>query len=95
MVQGGRETHSRRSLTFATDVLRAVAGLASAMGKIHNCSYPSGLWKEDLQVGLAWYVEGGRRRSGSKHDVTDCQGALDIPSWSWAFRWGETIKFRE
>jgi hypothetical protein len=46
--------YSKRQLSFESDVLRAVAGLASAVGKLRGYIYLSGLWAEDLQFGLLW-----------------------------------------
>lgn len=52
-------SYSYRSLMFPDHALPALAGLAKALEKCHNCSYTLGLWKEDLPVGLLWYVVGG------------------------------------
>jgi hypothetical protein len=48
------EKYSKRQLSFDSDVLRAVAGLASAVGKLRGFTYVSGLWAEDMQLGLLW-----------------------------------------
>ncbi|KAF6786810.1 heterokaryon incompatibility protein, partial [Colletotrichum musicola] len=42
----------------ATDRLPALSGLASAAALRCNDTYIAGLWKEDLQLGLLWSVDG-------------------------------------
>jgi hypothetical protein len=60
---------SERQLIYDSDTLPALAGLASLFCYAHQITYLSGLWKEDLQVGLAWYVSHGavaRRFEGNR-----------------------------
>lgn len=45
-----------RNLTFHTDKLPALAGLATHVHNIHQFDYLAGLWKQDLEYGLLWYV---------------------------------------
>jgi len=61
------------------------------MAKTHGSTYIAGLWKEDLQVGLIWYVVG--IQSASKVDLQH-NDRLQSPSWSWASHWGKIIGFR-
>jgi hypothetical protein len=79
-----------RALSYETDVLSALAGLASAMATMHGCTYFAGLWKEDLQTGLCWYV------TGSEYSNTDTQVANTevLPSWTWISQRGKEIQFR-
>lgn len=49
-----------RSLAFSSDALPALAGLANALAKRHGWAYVLGLWKEDIQRGLLWYVRDER-----------------------------------
>lgn len=49
-------SYTDRSLTNVSDKLPAVAGLAQWMRKIKGCTYIQGLWKEDLEYGLLWYL---------------------------------------
>jgi hypothetical protein len=89
--------YSRRALTYSSDVLPALAGVASAMATTHNCTYIAGLWQEDLQVGLCWYVTGSspldREPLGKRTDPPpgSCPA---MPSWSWISQWGKEIRFR-
>jgi hypothetical protein len=67
------------------------------MSQLQECSYKFGLWREDLQTGLAWYV--GINNAFDSGFATQpaitpihCQ-ASGIPTWSWASRWGKYIRF--
>ncbi|KAH9213297.1 hypothetical protein DL95DRAFT_410439 [Leptodontidium sp. 2 PMI_412] len=80
-----------RSLTFQTDVLQALAGIANAMAAVQNFSYGNGLWRDDLGVGLLWYIP----QSDSKNDENLSESELKsvAPSWSWISQWGKLIGF--
>jgi hypothetical protein len=49
-------SYTDRDLTKPSDRLPALAGLAQLMKKIRGCTYIQGLWKEDLEYGVLWYV---------------------------------------
>lgn len=76
--------YSQLSLTFATDVLPALAGVAEQYGNTHGDRlgrYVAGMWERTILRDLAWtatswtYVSGARRRlRGAEY----CG-----PSWSW------------
>ncbi|EKD17979.1 het domain containing protein [Drepanopeziza brunnea f. sp. 'multigermtubi' MB_m1] len=68
------EQYSRRQLTFASDRLPAIAGVAKQFHRSTGYAYVAGLWKEDLVAGLLWY------RSGHKGAITSSR----LPTWSWA-----------
>ncbi|KAK1750298.1 heterokaryon incompatibility protein-domain-containing protein [Echria macrotheca] len=72
--------YSKRRLTYTTDKLPAVEGLARAVGPWLGGdgikSYAAGLWLDDMARGLAWYCIPSEKTVY----LTDC-GA---PSWSWA-----------
>ncbi len=79
---------SRRSLTFESDRLPAISGIARLLGQRTGFTYLVGLWKEDPH-GLVWCIDKAQNRvshasTQSKHD--DDQTATDsaCPSWSWA-----------
>jgi len=67
--------YSRRSLTYPSDTLPAIAGLANVMHQVYDINYAAGLWKEDLQIGLSWYISRPAKRELSQ---------FLAPSWSWA-----------
>jgi hypothetical protein len=88
-------SYSSRELTFLSDKLPAVAGLASIMQKSYLGTYSAGLWKEDLQIGLAWYVVGCEEYHNTSHETLD--GGLNeeyvAPSFSWASMTKRHIQF--
>ncbi|KAF2258818.1 HET-domain-containing protein [Lojkania enalia] len=68
---------SARKLTYDSDRLPAIAGLATNLQPKFQSEYLVGLWKDDLVKGLLWTsVEGGyyARRHKSYY----------APTWSWA-----------
>ncbi|KAH6895915.1 heterokaryon incompatibility protein-domain-containing protein [Thelonectria olida] len=69
------EEYSDKKLSFVSDNLKAVSGLAALFHETHGATFAAGLWKEDLQFGLAWYVGINDERSVSK--------TAEGPSWSW------------
>jgi len=69
--------YSDRELTFESDKLPALSGLASSFQRIMGCHYAAGLWEEDLPRGLLW-------SSGLRKDVFRRPGSPRAPSWSWA-----------
>ncbi|KAK8127288.1 hypothetical protein PG984_008396 [Apiospora sp. TS-2023a] len=76
------EGYSDRELTFVTDTLPAVQGIATVLGDSLGTPYTMGLWSADLSRGLLWYVAANDdRHIMSSSAVLD---ALKIPSWSWA-----------
>lgn len=84
------EEYSGRNLTSLTDNLPALSGLAAQFAQGHGTTYLAGLWREDLQIGLAWYValdEG--RRDLAQEDTTNTE-----PTWSWTSVGKRRIQFR-
>ncbi|KAH7032715.1 heterokaryon incompatibility protein-domain-containing protein [Microdochium trichocladiopsis] len=82
------EVYSLKQLTFAGDVLAAVEGLAQMFAQAHRVTYLDGLWKEDIQLGLGWYVCNNERRNVALS--SDCW-----PSWSWASVGKVALRFRK
>ncbi|KAI3342877.1 heterokaryon incompatibility protein-domain-containing protein [Ustulina deusta] len=81
------EEYSTKNLSFATDQLRALSGLVDLFRRAHHATYVAGLWREDLQLGLAWYV--------ANNDPRSVNAAGDQkPSWSWASVGTVRLKFR-
>ncbi|KAI3329016.1 HET-domain-containing protein [Xylariaceae sp. AK1471] len=81
------EQYSSKNLTKSTDQLRALSGLADLFQKAHHSTYAAGLWREDLQLGLAWYVA-----SNDSRPVREV--GIQKPSWSWASVGMVRLKFR-
>jgi hypothetical protein len=80
------EDYTRRKLTYDSDKLAAVAGLARYLSSIvaGASGYSFGLWKSDLPRGLLW-----GRRAESLEDIPHSATTSRAPSWSWASRKGE------
>ncbi|KAH7068564.1 heterokaryon incompatibility protein-domain-containing protein [Paraphoma chrysanthemicola] len=70
-----------RVLTFATDKLPAVAGIARTIQQLTGDTYLAGIWKEDFTKGLLWQT--WEYTSKVEHRA---------PSWSWA-KWDGYIAF--
>ncbi|KAI0555111.1 heterokaryon incompatibility protein-domain-containing protein [Xylaria curta] len=81
------EEYSTKDLSYVTDHLRALSGLADLFRRVHHATYVAGLWREDLQLGLAWYV--------ASNDPRPVKKAGDQKlSWSWASVGLVRLKFR-
>lgn len=65
---------SRRGITFASDRLPAISGLAREVYRHTEWTYLAGLWKEYIHLGLLW----------STRDVASLSKEYVAPSWSWA-----------
>ncbi|TVY15184.1 hypothetical protein LARI1_G008054 [Lachnellula arida] len=72
-------------LTYESDRLPAIAGLAKSLWLKSQDSYLAGLWRGGLLAGLLWR----RYKLGALHRLA----AFRAPSWSWASVDGE-IEFR-
>jgi hypothetical protein len=58
------ENYCTRLLTFESDPLAAIAGLAKEIQRQTNSSDKAGLWVEDIHTGLLWAVNGRGERAG-------------------------------
>jgi hypothetical protein len=69
---------TERDITFDTDRLPAIAGLARNRGLLetHNDFYACGLWKSKLPALLCWWCTKTRANRRQTHYYA--------PSWSWA-----------
>ncbi|KAF8867214.1 HET-domain-containing protein [Acephala macrosclerotiorum] len=80
-------SNNDRHLTFATDRLPALAGMAKIVADHTKDEYLAGLWKISLHRGLLW-------RRHSEHQTLDdllhefLSEPYTAPSWSWASRQG-------
>jgi hypothetical protein len=66
------QAYSGCSLTFDTDKLVAISGIARMMKDDMNCRYFSGLWLRDLEHQLLWKVSNLQQTPRTR-----------VPSWSW------------
>ena len=69
------------SLTYQSDKLPAIGGLAKALAAISKDEYYAGLWGESIVTGLLW--------SRSTLRLLEGQDPYRAPSWSWASVAGE------
>jgi Heterokaryon incompatibility protein (HET) len=67
--------YSRRKLSFYTDKLPALSGIATKVAKLLKEPYCAGLWRSKLQSSLAWQVLRPR--------ATKRPPRYRAPSWSW------------
>lgn len=63
-----------RHLTYQSDKLPAITGIAKAFQRRTGYTYLAGLWKEDLITGILWYVV----------EPSDEIISPALPSWTWA-----------
>ena len=80
------EQYSTRQLSFGSDKLPALSGLASCFHCITKCTYDAGLLEEDLASGLLWYL---------KADQDPFVGSAEAraPTWSWASVDGDMTRY--
>jgi hypothetical protein len=82
LVQG----YTSRDLTFETDKLPAISGLAEKIRQVTGDEYLAGLWKNDLATSLCW---------GRRYFVYHTRpSAYLAPSWSWASTQG-AVTYRQ
>ena len=76
------ERYTRRQLSYQTDKLPAISGLAGAFEATTRITkYAAGLCEEDLLERLLWCVSPPNRYSYQKEGTG---GKYQYPSWSWA-----------
>jgi hypothetical protein len=69
------EHYSTRNLTYGTDKLRAISGIAEALKRRFSLKrFHHGLWTDYLSQQLAWYAKGSLKRRQGKRPGT-CQAA--------------------
>jgi hypothetical protein len=80
------ERYLQRDITYHSDRLPAIAGLARACAERMQMRYCAGLWVEDLRAGLLWDTKG---RGTNNKSISGC------PSWNWAAVEWNTVARRE
>lgn len=78
------ETYSEAALTFASDKLPAISGIAREIQHKLQDKYLAGLWLSDIPRGLTWNNESYRERNYFDREVKDSALPYVAPSWSWA-----------
>jgi hypothetical protein len=82
------ENYASRELSYLSDILPGLSGLASSISKISNYHYVAGFWTEDIQLGLLWRTETDNSYTSSAVTTTN----TSLPSWSWISRFGTRKK---
>ncbi|AEO57406.1 hypothetical protein MYCTH_2303536 [Thermothelomyces thermophilus ATCC 42464] len=84
------ETLSRRGMTYPSDSLPALAGIAKAVSASwrHNDCYIAGHWKSELPRSLLWRRGGqlhhpGAHNYGGTNVASRRQARYVAPSWAW------------
>jgi len=68
---------SHSSVTYVTDKLLAIAGLAKKVQESTKCRYLAGIWEHNIASQLLWDV-------GIRNADEDSSVSYVAPSWSWA-----------
>lgn len=77
------EVFSKLRLTYQSDRLEALTGVAEAFWQKLRCPYFKGLWSDDMARGLLWHATHFGKQNA--HDVaTERQSRAVAPTWSWA-----------
>jgi hypothetical protein len=63
-----------RALTYDTDKLPALSGLAKEVARHTSYTYKAGLWEDEIHSDLLWRIEGKAQTPAS----------YTAPSWTWA-----------
>jgi len=73
-------------LTFETDRLIALSGIASMVHKRTQCDYLAGIWRKSLPIGLLWSKWWPTTGETVAKTMIDANGSPKYvaPSWSWA-----------
>ena len=81
------ESYMSCDLTYSSDKLVAISGLASKLQKVTKTSYLAGLWYDDtFPQSLLWFVPASKQTDGRQSVRYPSLGSRDYraPSWSWA-----------
>ncbi|ORY08994.1 heterokaryon incompatibility protein-domain-containing protein [Clohesyomyces aquaticus] len=73
------DNYTSRFMSYRSDRLPALAGIASEFAKLLNDEYMYGLWSKDLHHGLLW-----RHKRDDAPEIHAPPNLSLAPSWSWA-----------
>ncbi|KAI2603680.1 heterokaryon incompatibility protein-domain-containing protein [Hypoxylon sp. NC1633] len=82
---GIADYYSNTNLTFVSDRLPALSGVARRQHEVTKDSYLAGMWKNDLVDQLLWTLWSPKNRTQRLE--------LSIPTWSWASVGSRTTTF--
>ncbi|KAI9148940.1 hypothetical protein HJFPF1_10984 [Paramyrothecium foliicola] len=75
--------YTKRSLTVPGDKLPAISAIAKIIAGATGSEYIAGVWKDQINVSLAWRVATGRERITAKRSLPS-PVTPNAPSFSWA-----------
>ena len=78
---------TKRLLTYDTDKLPSLLGLATEVAKFANGTYYAGLWWEDMASGMLWFRGGAAKLNKPSEYLA--------PSWSWASLNGRSLIYED
>jgi len=80
------EIYSYCGLTFETDRLIALSGIASMVHKRTQCEYLAGIWRKALPIDLLWRKRRTTATETAAKTMINEDGSAKYvaPSWSWA-----------
>ena len=82
---------SERDLSFQTDRLPAISGLAMWMQKSTNASYWAGLWSDEFPEALLWWVLDRKKDVKASRCISKRILPYQAPTWSWASVTGRVL----
>ncbi|KAK3389946.1 heterokaryon incompatibility protein-domain-containing protein [Podospora didyma] len=85
---------SSRELTYATDCLPALSGLAKKFHIQLGWRYVAGMWEKHLAVYLCWQVETLLMRYEPVGQTAASNNDYIAPTWAWPSAGGQRIQFR-
>lgn len=77
-----------RNLTYESDRLPALSGIAKQVFNLTGDAYLAGIWKQDLDTGLLWRSGRDNGHNLAQHLDSFRKHTSTAPSWSWASRLG-------
>ncbi|KAJ3579996.1 hypothetical protein NPX13_g567 [Xylaria arbuscula] len=84
------ESYSQKNITYSSDTLPALSGLANRWSRMTGKDYLCGLWTDGPLPGLLWYAGNSTSSTGvDRRESIDKRFARDkdtyiAPTWSWA-----------
>ena len=75
--------YTNRNLTFSSDKLVAVSGIANVVGSFLRDEYFAGIWRKSLPQGLLWSPYDEEDLPNPSYEATR-SSEYRAPSWSWA-----------
>jgi hypothetical protein len=88
--------YNNRQLTYPTDKLPAIAGLARYISEVSGDSYEAGMWRQDMISELMWLSPSHHKNIPLKDWIETLAHPVPYiaPSWSWASN-NDYMEFRE